>query len=62
MIKTTAREIDLRTENETTFVTLHYGDGSTLDLKGPRSGLKVEESYEDGVVVYKCEFSGFELV
>ena len=62
MVKTTVHKLDLRTEDETTFVTLHYEDGSTLDLKGPRSGLKVDEHDEDGVVVYKCEFSGFELV
>ena len=62
MVKAIVHKIDLRTEEGTTFVTLHYDDNSTLELKGPREGMKVEESDEDGVAVCKCEFTGFELV
>jgi hypothetical protein len=61
MISKTVHKISLRTEGDTEFVTLYFDDGSEIDLKGPRSGLKVEESEESGVIRYKCEFTGFTL-
>jgi len=36
MVKATVHKIDLHTENGITFVTLHYDDGSTLDLIGKK--------------------------
>lgn len=62
MIKKTVQSLTLRAEGETEFVTIGFEDGSTLDLKGPRSGFKHTEREENGATVYDCEFEGFELV
>lgn len=60
MVKKTVKALTLRTEEDTEFVTIGFEDGSTLDLKGPRSGLKHTERKENGATVYDCEFEGFE--
>lgn len=61
MVKKTAQSITLRTEDETQFVHVVFMDGSSLDLKGPRSGLRHKERDDGNRTVYDCEFEGFEL-
>lgn len=57
----TVESLTLRTEGDAEIVHLVFRDGSSVDLKGPRSGLKYTERVEDGVTVYDCEFEGFQL-
>lgn len=61
MITKTVHSLTLRAEGDIEFVQIGFEDGSTLDLKGPRSGFKYTERTENDHTVYDCEFEGFEL-
>jgi len=62
MKQRSVKKIDLRTEGKTAFLKMYFDDGSELEVKGPRSGLHVNERVENNVVIYDCECEGFEPV
>lgn len=57
----TVKELRLSTEGEAELVHIVFKDGCSVDLKGPRSGLRYVEREDNGTTVYDCEFEGFEL-
>lgn len=61
MIKTTVQSITVETIDGVEYVNVLFVDGSEVRLKGPRSGLKVDERVEHGKLLVDVQFEGFEL-
>lgn len=54
--------ITMRADGKDELVRLIFEDGSAVDLRGPRSGMKIIEHTEGSVAVATITFEGFHII